>query len=97
MRSIRPTRNTAVPPFKRRIWACDTPYLSAISESVSPLRILWVTMRRAWVGLAALLRLLLPPLLAPGTLIFVPAMLAGLWLGARLKGASFFAQQGAAT
>ena len=36
------------------------------------------------------------PLLAPGTLIFVPAMLAGLWLGARLKGASFFAQQGAA-
>ena len=25
------------------------------------------------------------PLLAPGTLVFVPAMLAGLWLGARIK------------
>ena len=25
------------------------------------------------------------PLLAPGTLIFLPAMLAGLWLGARIK------------
>jgi uncharacterized membrane protein YedE/YeeE len=36
------------------------------------------------------------PLLAPGTLVFVPAMLAGLWLGVRLKGASFFAHQGAA-
>ncbi|TGD61841.1 YeeE/YedE family protein [Tabrizicola sp. WMC-M-20] len=36
------------------------------------------------------------PLLAPGTLIFVPTMLAGLWLGPRLKSTSFFAQQGAA-
>ncbi len=28
------------------------------------------------------------PLLAPGTLVFVPAMLAGLWLGARSRNAS---------
>ena len=73
IRSVRPTRSTAVPPFSRRIWACETPYLSAMSDSVSPLRILCYTMRRACVGLAALLlRLLplLPPLLllAPGTL-----------------------------
>lgn len=35
----------------------------------------------AWVAL---------PLLAPGTLVFVPAMLAGLWLGNRAKGMTFF-------
>ncbi len=35
------------------------------------------------------------PLLAPGTLIFVPAMLAGLWLGARGKSFSIFAPRGA--
>ncbi|SCY83410.1 DUF6691 family protein [Paracoccus tibetensis] len=37
------------------------------------------------------------PLLAPGTLVFVPAMLAGLWLGAQLKRAPIFAARGAAT
>jgi len=31
------------------------------------------------------------PLLAPGTLVFVPAMLAGLWLGHRAKDARMFA------
>ncbi len=30
------------------------------------------------------------PLLAPGTLAFIPAMIAGLWLGTRAKGATFF-------
>ena len=30
------------------------------------------------------------PLMAPGTLAFVPAMLFGLWLGGRLKETSFF-------
>ena len=35
------------------------------------------------------------PLLAPGTLVFVPAMLAGLWLGARCKPLSIFAPKGA--
>lgn len=29
------------------------------------------------------------PLLAPGTLVFLPAMLAGLWLGARIKAGGF--------
>lgn len=37
------------------------------------------------------------PLLAPGTLVFVPAMLAGLWLGARLKRAPVLSARGAAT
>ncbi|MDA8870171.1 YeeE/YedE family protein [Rhizobiaceae bacterium] len=32
------------------------------------------------------------PLLAPGTLVFIPAMLIGLWLGSRAKGAAFFNQ-----
>ncbi|PZX12796.1 hypothetical protein LX81_03503 [Palleronia aestuarii] len=31
------------------------------------------------------------PLLAPGTLIFLPAMLVGLWLGARAKSLDIFA------
>ena len=30
------------------------------------------------------------PLMAPGTLVFLPAMLAGLWLGPRAKGSSLF-------
>ncbi len=30
------------------------------------------------------------PLLAPGTLAFIPAMIAGLWLGTRAKSAAFF-------
>ena len=33
------------------------------------------------------------PLLAPGTLVFLPLMLAGLWLGGRLKGAPLFRSQ----
>ena len=35
------------------------------------------------------------PLLAPGTLVFVPAMLVGLWLGARAKSLTIFAPKGA--
>ncbi|UXU74316.1 MULTISPECIES: DUF6691 family protein [unclassified Paracoccus (in: a-proteobacteria)] len=35
------------------------------------------------------------PLLAPGTLIFVPAMLAGLWLGARIKAGGYLNGKGA--
>ncbi|WP_375263427.1 DUF6691 family protein [Palleronia sp.] len=35
------------------------------------------------------------PLLAPGTLVFLPAMLAGLWLGARGKSLAIFAPKGA--
>lgn len=34
------------------------------------------------------------PLLAPGTLVFLPAMLAGLWLGARGKHRNIFAPKG---
>ena len=36
------------------------------------------------------------PLLAPGTLVFVPAMLVGLWLGTRAKGSPFFTGTAAA-
>lgn len=35
------------------------------------------------------------PLLAPGTLVFLPAMLAGLWLGTRLKSLDIPASKGA--
>ena len=35
------------------------------------------------------------PLLAPGTLIFLPAMLAGLWLGARIKAGGSLQGKGA--
>ena len=35
------------------------------------------------------------PLAAPGTLVFLPAMLAGLWLGARLKPVILSTTQGA--
>lgn len=35
------------------------------------------------------------PLLAPGTLVFLPAMLAGLWLGTRLKSLDLLASKGA--
>lgn len=35
------------------------------------------------------------PLLAPGTLAFLPAMLAGLWLGARVKSLDLLASKGA--
>ena len=35
------------------------------------------------------------PLLAPGTLIFLPAMLVGLWLGARIKAGSSLQGKGA--
>lgn len=35
------------------------------------------------------------PVLAPGTLVFLPAMLAGLWLGARGKSLDIFATKGA--
>ena len=35
------------------------------------------------------------PLLAPGTLVFVPAMLSGLWLGAGGKSLTIFAPKGA--
>ena len=35
------------------------------------------------------------PLLAPGTLAFVPAMLVGLWLGARARRARVFSPTGA--
>ncbi|WP_108892441.1 DUF6691 family protein [Palleronia abyssalis] len=35
------------------------------------------------------------PLLAPGTLVFLPAMLAGLWIGARGKSLNIFARKGA--
>ncbi|TFL18686.1 DUF6691 family protein [Jannaschia formosa] len=35
------------------------------------------------------------PLLAPGTLVFVPAMLAGLWLGARASSLGILAPKGA--
>lgn len=35
------------------------------------------------------------PLLAPGTLVFLPAMLAGLWLGARIKSLNFLVSEGA--
>lgn len=34
------------------------------------------------------------PLLAPGTLIFLPAMLAGLWLGARIKAGGYLQDRG---
>lgn len=37
------------------------------------------------------------PLLAPGTLIFLPAMLVGLWGGARIKGLGLLQAKGAAT
>ena len=40
----------------------------------------------AWTALSGL---------APGTLIFLPAMLLGLWLGTYVKRATFFAPQGA--
>ena len=40
----------------------------------------------AWVAL---------PLLAPGTLAFLPAMLAGLWLGTRLKSLDALTTKGA--
>jgi uncharacterized protein len=36
------------------------------------------------------------PLLAPGTLVFLPAMLAGLWLGARARSLVFLAPKGVA-
>ena len=36
------------------------------------------------------------PLLAPGTLIFLPAMLVGLWTGARIKGLGLLNSKGAA-
>ena len=35
------------------------------------------------------------PLLAPGTLVFLPAMLAGLWLGARARSVNILASKGA--
>ncbi len=35
------------------------------------------------------------PLMAPGTLVFLPAMLAGLWLGARGTSLEIFAPKGA--
>lgn len=35
------------------------------------------------------------PLLAPGTLVFLPAMLAGLWLGARIKAGGSLQGKGA--
>ncbi|WP_108502603.1 DUF6691 family protein [Paracoccus indicus] len=35
------------------------------------------------------------PLLAPGTLVFLPAMLAGLWIGARIKARGFPVLKGA--
>lgn len=35
------------------------------------------------------------PLLAPGTLAFLPAMLAGLWLGARARSLDFLTSKGA--
>lgn len=35
------------------------------------------------------------PLLAPGTLVFLPAMLLGLWLGTRLKSLDALATKGA--
>ena len=35
------------------------------------------------------------PLLAPGTLVFLPAMLAGLWLGARIKAGGVLQGKGA--
>ncbi|WP_422074028.1 DUF6691 family protein [Tranquillimonas rosea] len=35
------------------------------------------------------------PLLAPGTLVFLPAMLIGLWLGSHLRGAGFPTLKGA--
>lgn len=35
------------------------------------------------------------PLLAPGTVVFLPAMLAGLWLGARAGTLDIFAPKGA--
>lgn len=35
------------------------------------------------------------PLMAPGALIFLPAMLAGLWVGARLKAMGFPERKGA--
>lgn len=35
------------------------------------------------------------PLLAPGTLVFLPAMLAGLWLGTRAKSSNLLASKGA--
>lgn len=35
------------------------------------------------------------PLLAPGTLVFLPAMLAGLWIGARARSGNVLATKGA--
>jgi uncharacterized protein len=35
------------------------------------------------------------PLLAPGTLVFVPAMLVGLWLGSRARNMQILTQKGA--
>lgn len=35
------------------------------------------------------------PLLAPGTLVFLPAMLAGLWIGARVRSGNVLATKGA--
>ena len=35
------------------------------------------------------------PLLAPGTLVFVPAMLGGIWCGARAKSLKIFSTKGA--
>lgn len=35
------------------------------------------------------------PLLAPGTLVFLPAMLVGLWLGTRVKSLDLLASKGA--
>ena len=37
------------------------------------------------------------PLLAPGTLIFVPMMLAGLWIGGQIKAAGLLDAKGTAT
>ncbi|MGZ3215107.1 DUF6691 family protein [Paracoccus sp. T5] len=37
------------------------------------------------------------PLLAPGTLIFVPMMLVGLWIGGRIKAAGLLDAKGTAT
>jgi len=34
------------------------------------------------------------PLLAPGTLVFLPAMFAGLWIGARVKSLDLLASKG---
>ncbi|MFC0339475.1 DUF6691 family protein [Paracoccus niistensis] len=35
------------------------------------------------------------PLMAPGTLVFLPAMLAGLWIGTRVKSLDLLASKGA--